>query len=87
MFDCENKQCPYHPDNNVALSWDELRQMEGKPVWIEEYGREYATPHWEIHSGIEEGYDGDEILYLEPFETFTKNDMGKTWQAYRKERS
>ena len=71
---------------NEPLSWDELRQMEGKPVWIEEIGRKYSTPYWAIHNGIMDGYDGDENLYLEPFEVLTKFTLGKTWQAYRKER-
>ena len=71
---------------NDPLSWEELRTMEGKPVWIEEIGRKYSTPHWAIHNGIMDGYDGDENLYLEPFEVLTKFTLGKTWQAYRKER-
>ncbi len=72
---------------NDPLTWDELRTMEGKPVWVEELGRKYATPHWAIHNGIMDGYDGDENLYLQPFEVLTKYTLGKTWQAYRKERT
>lgn len=73
-------------NENNALTWDELRTMEGKPVWVEEIGRKYSTPHWAIHHGIMDGYDGDENLYLEPFEVLTKFTLGKTWKAYRKER-
>ena len=72
---------------NDPLTWDEIRQMEGKPVWVEEIGHEYIAKYWSIHHGISDGYDGDEILYLQPFTTLSKNSMGKTWQAYRKERS
>ena len=74
-------------EDNPPLTWDELKQMRGKPVWIEEIGQKYSSSHWEIHNGIEDAYDGDEILYLQPFfETETKNSLGKTWNAYRKER-
>ena len=73
-------------EENLPLTWDELRTMECKPVWVEEIGIKYATPHWAIHCGIMDGYDGDENLYLQPFEVLTKYTLGKTWQAYRKER-
>lgn len=73
-------------EENLPLTWDELRTMDGKPIWVEEIGTKYATPHWEIHCGIMEGYDGDENLYLQPFEVLTKYTLGKTWQAYRREK-
>ena len=74
-------------ERNEPLTWDELKLMEGKPIWIEEIGQKYSSPHWVIHYGIEDAYDGDEILYLQPFfETETKNSLGMTWNAYRKER-
>ena len=71
---------------NDPLTWEELKQMEGKPVWVEENLHKYEAKYWSIHHGMSEGYDGDEILYLQPFTTLSKNNMGKTWQAYRKER-
>ena len=57
---------------NDPLTWDELKQMEGKPVWIE---GSFITegPHW-IIVGPSHLYNGKIIGY------------GKTWQAYRKER-
>ena len=73
-------------NSNSALTWEQLKQMEGKPVWIEEIGQRYSSAHWMIHDGIADAYDGDEILYLQPFETKTKYTLGKTWQAFRKER-
>ena len=72
-------------EDNEPLTWEELKNMEGMPVWVEEIGRKYSTPHWAIHNGIMDGYDGDENLYLQPFEVLTKFTLGKTWQAYRKE--
>lgn len=57
---------------NPPLSWDELKQMEGKPVWIE--GPLITEgPHW-IIVGPSHLYDGKIVGY------------GKTWQAYRKEK-
>ena len=58
--------------DNPPLTWDELRQMEGKPVWIE---GPFITegPHW-IIVGPSHLYDGKIVGY------------GKTWQAYRKEK-
>lgn len=83
----KHQQAVIELKKNPPLTWDELKQMRGKPVWIEEIGQKYSSPHWEIHNGIEDAYDGDEILYLQPFfETETKNSLGKTWNAYRKER-
>lgn len=90
MFDCDNKQCPYHPDNNVALSWDELKAMEGKPVWVE--GK--TVKHWAVITGIyyddlNEGYLL-ETYYAEKQGSNTsrrkRSTLGKTWQAYRKEK-
>lgn len=57
---------------NPPLTWDELQQMEGKPVWIE---GPFITegPHW-IIVGPSHLYNGKIVGY------------GKTWQAYRKEK-
>lgn len=87
MFDCDNKQCPYHPDNNVALSWDELRQMEGKPVWVEIGGKGAWDIVWRTGK-IYEGEDHDTWMWFYvghklPKTTYDSNG----WQAYRKERT
>ena len=57
---------------NPPLTWDELKQMEGKPVWIE---GPFITegPHW-IIVGPSYLFNGKIVGY------------GKTWQAYRKEK-
>lgn len=80
MFDCENKQCPYHPENNVALSWQELQQMEGKPVWVENQ----FYKDWLIALKVNKTdiiFDGN-AYYTQAF----LDDYGTSWQAYRKER-
>ena len=61
---------------NKALTLDELRQMDGEPVWVQspgvpEYGR------WAIVEGV-----GENCLFLH--DDFTCHDYGKTWLAYRK---
>lgn len=67
---------------NEPLTWDELRTMEGKPVWVE--CKYFIRPHWVILTDV---YDekamfiGDRIVDSE-----LKEEMGDVWQAYRKER-
>ena len=61
---------------NEPLTLDELRKMDGKPVWVQspgvpEYGR------WAIVEGV-----GENCLFLH--DDFTCHDYGKTWLAYRK---
>ena len=57
------------------LTLDELREMDGEPVWVQspgvpEYGR------WAIVEGV-----GENCLFLR--DDFTCHDYGKTWLAYR----
>ena len=57
------------------LTLDELREMDGEPVWVQspgvpEYGR------WAIVEGV-----GENCLFLH--DDFTCHDYGKTWLAYR----
>lgn len=77
------------PEANNALTWSELIQMEGKPVWIEEYDaidstRGWRCCRWMLVEFINDSYmdarnsDGEQY-------NFDKGE--ETWQAYRKERS
>ncbi len=68
---------------NPALTWQELMQMEGKPVWIENV---YGLAEWTIveHANKDSvstisgsNNDGCDI---------PKKDYPNRWQAYRKER-
>lgn len=83
-------------DNN-PLTWDELKQMEGKPVWIEADHMLIQYTGWALLS-----YFCGDHMDIFPFEMrfsvnfvdpkhgefFLMQDyLGKTWQAYRKERS
>ena len=67
---------------NPPLTWDELKQMEGKPVWVEERYCHY----WAV-IGKYESTTNHEYLCLRGLFLMDKDDLGKTWQAYRKERS
>lgn len=59
---------------NPALTWEELKGMEGKPVWVEESADNGLWwTYWVIWQ--------DENAVL-PEKTY-----GTAWQAYRKERS
>ena len=79
-------------EDNPALSWDELKQMEGKPVWVEEpfsFCDEWHG-YWEVISSFcDDEYvdDPDPVVYMTDEEIRHKKDLGKTWQAYRKERT
>lgn len=81
MFDCDNKQCPYHPDNNVALSWDELKTMEGKPVWIEAL----LYKQWAIIAYVGSDHIRFEGVNLYAPESRVYMGDANGWQAYRKE--
>ncbi len=76
---------------NQPLTWQDLKQMEGKPVWVE--GQTHK--HWCIIKRV--FYDdllGKNFISLMFCNHKGRNDsyqrkesnLGKTWQAYRKER-
>ena len=69
---------------NDALTWDELKQMFHRPVWIETT----AKKGWNIIISI----DSADMHVIHTahrgpkLSGFSKADLGKTWNAYRKER-
>lgn len=67
---------------NSPLTWNELKQMEGKPVWIQEgdHGYWIIIDNFSITSY---GYH-----WLNSVEgCLEKEYMGISWQAYRKEKN
>ena len=73
-------------DKTPPLTWDELKTMEGKPVWIEGCG--FSHGFWVI---IDYFSVGDEDFIALGGDEFLKQDMtdennGDSWQAFRKER-
>lgn len=76
-------------DRCLPLTWDELKQMEGEPVWIEYMDDEQQTGWALIAKSPERPMFGKPKLF-----TFVREDgkfyltisgYGKRWQAYRKE--
>ena len=75
---------------NDPLSWDELKQMEGKPVWVEgEHGFIWNHRSWVLIDPYDEN---DDLIICHGTDTghyefaIGKEDYGTDWQAYRKER-
>lgn len=70
--------------DNPPLTWDELRQMFHKPVWIETT----AKKGWNIIVSIDSA--DMQVIHTShrgpKLSGFSKASLGKTWQAYRKER-
>ena len=68
---------------NEPLTWDELKQMEGKPVWVEAL----LYKQWAIVACVYADYIRFEgaNLYAPEHRIYMGEDNG--WQAYRKERS
>lgn len=77
---------------NNALTWDELKQMEGKPVWVEgEHGYIWNQKAWSL---IQLDVENDDIVICVSTDNdvhyeflIAKEDYGTDWQAYRKERN
>ena len=69
-----------------SLSWEELKQLIGKPVWIKK--SYWKNGKWVViwffdkfkYKNIE-----DETLYTTDDDNFRKEDQGIRWQAYRQE--
>lgn len=65
---------------NEPLTWQELRTMEGKPVWVEnQFYKRWLIAYKVNREDII--FDGNGF-YTQAFSV----DYGETWQAYRKER-
>ena len=68
---------------NDPLTWDELKQMEGKPVWVEEPS--FFGKRWVIISGMNDEAVFGTSIGSQVF--YCKENQGTEWQAYRKERT
>ena len=77
-------------EDNPPLDWDELKQMEGKPVWVEADDGKYKG--WVIVGKFyslleEEDLDAHvDLYYFGRSMEYSKEMYGYYWQAYRKER-
>lgn len=71
------------PESNEPLSWDELKQMEGKPVWVEhKLFKGWRLVGWQANDHMMNLVGS----YSEQLPLF-EDDCGNGWQAYRKERT
>ena len=79
------------PDINTPLTWQELRTMAGKPVWIEgEHGCIWDQKAWSL---IRLDAENEDIVICVSTDNgvhyefaIGEEDYGSDWQAYRKER-
>lgn len=70
-------------DRHLPLTWDELKTMKGKPVWVHLFGS--GLGEWNlIHAQLDNQIwftDGNGYIY-----DMYEEKQGKTWQVYRKEK-
>lgn len=73
--------------DNSALTWDELRQMEGKPIWVEVdyHNPEETYKYWTIVKYFDSNEGGDMVFTGTGF--YHKDLLGIDWRAYRKEKN
>ena len=69
-------------EKNEPLTLDELREMDGKPVWIEYIGELTCPSQWGIVDEKMNKCGNTEFEF--PFEDEPEDSYGKTWLAYRR---
>ena len=77
--------------SNEPLTWQELKQMVGKPVWVELLDGVGDNKNWNGWYVISQFYpvsETDEHIQFCSYHNLhrAQSNLGKTWQAYRKER-
>lgn len=78
---------------NNPITWEELKSMIGKPVWLEYDNRGLeilSDPHqWVIIGMVDNTSVMPEISFISKWKTFwmQKEFMGKHWNAYKKEKN
>ena len=75
--------------DNLPLTWDELKTMEGKPVWVEVLSDEIdLSSRWMLVARETKAHSLP-LAYTDDIGHWIfghEDKLGKTWQAYRKER-
>ncbi len=75
---------------NEPLTWDELQQMEGKPVWVE-WAEVIIGDYFQFHEWFLVEWINDnenEIIMRNKYgKRMIRHKNDNDWQAYRKERS
>ena len=86
----KHQQAVIELKKNPPLTWDELKQMEGKPVWVEADHAFIQYIGWVLIDKIDDSCKDTGMVFTvsDRSEFFLLKDfIGNTWKAYRKERS
>lgn len=78
----KHQQAVIELKKNPPLDWDELKAMEGKPIWTKDVLHEKGE--WLLIHIVE----GDDIWYVDKWtgkERLNRDGYGTLWKAYRKE--
>lgn len=72
-------------DRCLPLTWNELKQMEGKPIWMEftYHNPEEIYKYWTIVKYFDNDEGGAKMITGTG--VYHKCDIDTDWQAYRKE--
>ena len=70
---------------NIPLTWEELRTMEGEPIWIEllYHHPEQKYEYWDIIERFDD-IEGYELIDLAKTGYLYKSLLGREWKAYRR---
>ena len=74
---------------NQPLTWDELRTMEGKPVYVKLLGAYESYPNASRWMLVQSDVSFGNVWFIDRSGArycFYEKDMNEIWQAYRKER-
>jgi len=77
----EKIETPWH--DNPPLTWEELKEMVGKPIWIDS---ESCPGCWEIIERYRDDSFWKECIETNDSILRFKDQFGDTWNAYRKEK-
>lgn len=67
-------------ETNAHLTLDELRQMEGEPVWIKLFDQD--EEFWVLRNEWVDTSDPEPMILFH-MRWYSRADYGKTWLAYR----
>ncbi len=67
---------------NEPLTLEELQEMDGEPVWLEEVGHD-GYGEWDICYGVT-GLGGEDPLVCFSNDFLSVKNYGVTWLAYRR---
>lgn len=66
-------------EDNSPLTWDELLEMKGKPVWLD-----MSEPKWIVILNVGVFQDGSRV-FMDNNDIYDMKDYGIKWMPYKKE--